>query len=101
MSLFDNLTFDDLSGVGLELAEIIGLEAVKKLVLAIGGTNVQIPTKSILCKKKRNRYILKDFNGYNTAHLALKWDLTERRIQEIIREELPEYSQTTLLEEST
>lgn len=73
-----------LSGEQEELAEIIGLEAYKKLVLNYGGSHVYICKSDTILRDLRNKEIYDKFNGYNYRELAKEYNLSEKTVREIV-----------------
>ncbi len=86
MKLLDELTYDDLDEEQKELADCIGLDAYKKLVATYAGSSINIRMPKKLTLKSRNRYIVRDFNGYNFGELSRLYGLTERQIRNIVSE---------------
>ena len=84
----ESLALDDLSGEQYDLAECIGLEAYKKLVYNYGGLSIYIYKLDTLFKSKRDKEIMKEFNGGNYRELALKYSLAENTIRQIVSGEL-------------
>ena len=74
----DQLTLEQLQGNQRELAETIGIEAYKRLVLKYGGGNIYI------CKPLRDDAIYQHFDGGNYRELALAYHLTEKTVRDII-----------------
>lgn len=74
----------------------LGLRCVRKLMAAFGGTFVYVPRCNALREKLRQREIIEAF-GRHTAHglsstaavaaLALRHDLSDRRIWQILKKE--------------
>lgn len=83
----DNIKIQDLQGEQRQIAETIGLEAYLKLVKIYGGTNIYIAKIDKLLSIKRDREIVKRFNGYNYKSLANQYRLSERAVREIINRE--------------
>lgn len=54
----------------------------EKIYKTYGGVSVYIPKVS----PKAKEGIMSDFNGYNFAFLAHKYNLSERKVREIVRE---------------
>ena len=77
---------EQLSGSSRELADIIGIEAYKKLVQHFGGSYIYINKPDTLTRNERNIEIRKKFNGSNYCQLAQEYQLTENRIRSILRE---------------
>ena len=85
INLLDNIELQDLKEDYLEMAEIIGLDNYKKLVVRYNGASVYIPTVDRLTKKDRDTLIREEFNGGNIKELANKYNLTESWIREIVK----------------
>ena len=84
--LLNHLQLDDLKGETHELAETIGMDAFRRLVDVYGGTGrVYIPQADTLLIPIRDRLIREEYNGYNTAELARKYEVSQRWVQEIIK----------------
>ena len=54
----------------------------EKIYKTYGGVNIYVPKVS----PKAKEGIISDFNGYNFAFLAHKYNLSERKVREIVRE---------------
>lgn len=81
-----DVTIEDLYGQQREIADIIGFEAYLKLSEHYGGMRpIYISKLSDLQRTRRNREILRKFDGYNFTALAREYDLTEQTIREIVR----------------
>ena len=76
---------EQLSGEQRELAEIIGIDAYRKLVMNYRGTNLYIPKWESILKEVRNKEIRKSFTGSNYLELARKYELSEMPIRRIIK----------------
>ena len=83
----DIISLDDLEGDQRQIAEIIGVKNYLLLVDSFGGSAIYIRKKETAFKSERNRNILKDFDGWNFRELALKYNLSERMIREIVSEQ--------------
>lgn len=66
-----------------ELAETIGIESFIKLVMILGGKTVYIPKADSFLRPARDINIKREYNGYNHAALARKYNLSERWVLEI------------------
>lgn len=80
------VTSEQLSGDKKALAEIIGLDAYKKLVQHYGGSYIYINKPDTVTRKERNDEICSKFNGSNYSQLAQEYNLTENRIRSILRQ---------------
>lgn len=88
MNFFHKITLDDLKGDQREVAEIIGIDNYKKMVTHFGGDSVYIQKRDTIIKEIRSQHIAKEFNGFNYRELALKYNLAERTIREIVSKAL-------------
>lgn len=80
------ITMNDLTGEQRELAEVIGLESYISLIKVYGGTTLYIAKYDKLQNIKRDRKIVKEFNGSNHKYLAIKYNLSDRAIRDILAE---------------
>lgn len=80
------VTSDQLYGDKKALAEVIGLDAYKKLVLHYGGSYIYINKPDTVTRCERNSEICRKFNGSNYSQLAQEYNLTENRIRSILRQ---------------
>lgn len=80
-----DVTLDDLNEEQLQVVEVIGLEAYKRLIHYYAGTSIYIPKFSEIERRKRNEKIRTEYekNGDIKA-LALKYGLSEIQIRTII-----------------
>lgn len=86
--LLKELKLEDLSGSARELAEAIGMEGFVRLVDTYGGmSNLYVPVAEQLVRPVRDEMIRREYNGRNVCELARKWDLTDRSIREIVKDE--------------
>ena len=67
-----------------QLVDAIGFENFLQLSCNFGGTEVYIPKSDMLVKAIRNDRIKQEFNGGNYKELALKYNLSESQIRNII-----------------
>lgn len=88
MNLLDELTLEELDPEQRELAECIGLEAYKNLVATYAGETITVRMPDRLTIERRNSRIREEFNGYNYAELAHRYELTERQIRYIVATEV-------------
>lgn len=69
-----------------ELAEIIGLEAYKKLVVNYAGSFLYIQKIDSVLKDLRDDEIREKFDGGNYGALAREYDLAEATVRDIVAE---------------
>ena len=77
---------EQLAGSKKELANVIGLEAYKKLVQHYGGSYIYINKSDTVVRSERDAEICRKFNGKNYCQLAQEYDLTENRIRSILKQ---------------
>ncbi len=73
-------------GIYREIAEEIGVTNFIKLAELVGGSTFYIPKSESFLRPVRDLRIKQEFNGYNHAELAKKYNLSERWIREICGE---------------
>ncbi len=83
----DDLTIEMLPEQFQQLAYTIGLRPLLSLVDQYGGGDIYIPKRDKLLKMTRDRLIKKEYNGRNTRDLARKYDLTDRRVRDILKDD--------------
>lgn len=76
----DKLTMEQLHGSQLEIAEVIGMEAYRKLVASYGG----ISKADSVMNGLRDAEIFRRFDGSNYLELAHAFNLAENTIRDII-----------------
>lgn len=80
-----DVTLDDLNEEQLQVVEVIGLEAYKRLIHYYAGTSIYIPKFSEIERRKRNEKIrIKYEKNGDIKALALKYGLSEIQIRTII-----------------
>ncbi len=83
----DKLTsIDQLRDDQKELAEIIGLEAYKKLVVNYAGSFLYIQKIDSVLKDLRDKEIRDKFDGGNYGALAREYNLAEATVRDIVTE---------------
>lgn len=73
---------DLLSNDSLLVAEHCGMSVLVKLWECVPGLSLYISTKPLIEAKKR--YIRKFYNGSNAKQLAIKLDISERFVYEVL-----------------
>lgn len=82
--LVSELTIDDLDGEQRALAECLGLDAYKRLLLVYAGSTFTVRMPDRVTANIRNKKIRSEFNGYNWGELARKYHLHEKTIRNIV-----------------
>ena len=67
-----------------ELAEVIGLEAYKKLVRHYGGTQLYIQQVDSVLKDLRDKELNEKFDGSNYKELSREYGISEMTIRDIV-----------------
>ena len=67
-----------------EIAEIIGIEAYRKLVEHYGGSHIYINKSDTVTRPDRDEEIRKKFNGKNCGQLVREYGLSEQTIRNIV-----------------
>lgn len=80
----ERLTMDDLNEDQREVAELVGLEQYKALIAVFGGVNIYIPKPDSFVRSARDERIRDEYDGYNVKALALKYDLSEAQVRNIL-----------------
>lgn len=81
------VTIDDLDGPLRELADKIGLENTLVVMEKFDGRHQYFRKTRIALLAVRNRFIRRKWNGHNLMELAAEFDLTDRQIREIVRDD--------------
>lgn len=71
------------------LVETIGEEAARKLCRMYGGESLYIPKADTIERADRRERIIRAYNGSNVRALAEQYDLTPRRIRQIVGDATP------------
>ena len=83
----NELTLDMLpDGICRDIAEEVGVDGLLKLSMRIGGETLYIPQMKGILRTLRDQKIREEFNGYNTADLARKYDVSQRWVQQIVNQ---------------
>lgn len=79
-----------------KLCSVIGVINIISLAELFQGTTVYFPKLDVTLKSIRNARIRAEFNGGNVAELALKYNLTEVWVRNILQDILPDENQGVL-----
>lgn len=82
--MLDKIKIEDLQEEDVVLAELIGLDNFKKLVMAYGGGYIYIKKYDTIFRYVRDEEIQKKFNGFNYRELAREYGLTVNRVRNIV-----------------
>ena len=95
--LIDQLTLEELTGEARDLAELIGMDAFRRLLRVYGGTGlVYIPKPSKLLKGVRDAKIREEYNGSNLYALCRRWGLSEAYVRKIVADKIKELRRSPL-----
>lgn len=73
----------NLRNVYMEIAEAYDVDTAVKIQKLLGGQKITFP-KKLFNNDYMNTYIKENYNGKNTQELSKKFDISERRIRQII-----------------
>ncbi|MGL5191726.1 MAG: Mor transcription activator family protein [Paraclostridium sp.] len=82
--MIEYLSKADLPSPLRDLAEIIGIDALIKIIRYYGGSSVYIPNENSILKPIRNRLIKENFNGTNYKELSKDFKISEMQVRNII-----------------
>lgn len=94
MRLEDKLKLEDIEEPYKTIAQKIGVDNLVKLAKQFGGMSIYIPKPDTLLRQAKYTQIKKEFNGYNQAYLARKYNLSEKWIRNICGEGYPKGQMT-------
>lgn len=78
------------------LSKSLGVETAIKLAMEYQGTTVYFAKLDGFIKTIRNSRIREEFDGSNTSELAIKYNLTEVWIRQILADIMPDERQGSL-----
>ncbi|MDR3561883.1 MAG: Mor transcription activator family protein [Negativicutes bacterium] len=76
------------------IVNALGIPVALDLVRVSGGVSQYIPKYDALISQARDRIILKEFTGYNYRELALRYNLTEVWVRNIVDKDKSERMRT-------
>lgn len=77
------LKYDNLRGIYKEIAMETDLETVKKIHDMFAGQQIAFP-KKLYSSEYINSFIKSNYDGKNTRELAGKFNISERRVRQIL-----------------
>lgn len=83
-TMLDKANLEDVPDNFRELAEILGMDAFKKLIINYGGTAVYVPSSSSITRAVRNKTLKRDFRG-NYREVASVYRISENQARRIIK----------------
>ena len=87
-TVIDSLTPDDLQENHRAIADAVGMDGLKLLCAAFGGSSIYIPQFKELAKNRVYKCIYTEYNGNNIKELAIKYDVSESTVYNIIRDRI-------------
>lgn len=88
MDMLSELTLDDLQEQHRQIAEAVGIEGLLRLSECFGGSGIYIPQKKELLKNKIYGVILEEYDGTNIRQLAVKYQVSESTVYNVVRDKL-------------
>ena len=79
------VTSKDLSGVYAEIADLLGIDAARKLHAAFHGQQITLPVH-FYSREYLEEQILNEYDGTNIKALATKYNYSEKWIRKIINQ---------------
>lgn len=86
--ILESLTVDDLQEQHRGIAEAVGVEGLISLTDVFGGSSIYIPQKKELVKNRVYRNILHEYDGANIKELAVKYNVCESTVYNIVRKKI-------------
>lgn len=80
----EEVTIDMLPELYQQVVSVIGIRNFLALCREIGGTNLYVPKSESVIRPIRDKRIKAEFNGSNYKELAIKYNLCERWVRDII-----------------
>ncbi len=88
MELTGGLSMPELQEQHRIIAEAVGVDGLVKLCEHFGGSSIYIPQKKELLKNKIYSMIYQEYDGTNIKRLAVKYDVSEATVYNIVRDRL-------------
>lgn len=83
-----DIRMEDIQHEGmLELADVVGMETMLKIVDYYSGGNIYFPKIENLLCGVRDRHIKEEYNGVNSKRLAAKYNVSESYLWRIVKNE--------------
>lgn len=68
-----------------KLLEILGVEKYLEFVKEYGGSRIYINMFDEVIKNARDNRIKEEYNRYNIRELAIKYNLTDERVRQVVK----------------
>ena len=86
--IFEDLEISDLQENHREIADVVGLDNMIKLIEHFGGNSIYIPQKYELYRTKMYAEILDQYDGTNIKRLATDYGVSEKTVYTIVKNKL-------------
>ncbi|MCM1104916.1 MAG: hypothetical protein NC409_12520 [Clostridium sp.] len=86
--LLREMTIGDLAEKHQLLAQSVGMDGLRNLVKNFGGGQIYIPKNADLLREMKVRAIRKEFDGLNLKQLAIKYDVSNSFVYNVIRDKI-------------
>ena len=86
--IFEDLEISDLQENHREIADVVGLDNMIKLIDHFGGNSIYIPQKYELYRTKMYAEILDQYDGTNIKRLATDYGVSEKTVYTIVKNKL-------------
>ncbi len=83
-NLLKDVEISDIPEAYHPIVSLIGLDNFLKMCEYSMGDEIYFPMRETIFRKARNRLIIQEYNGYNHAELAKKYNLTSKQIKNIV-----------------
>lgn len=83
--MLEKVTMEDIPEVHKDLAEVLGLDAFKKLVRYVGGSSIYVPVEGCITRSRRNKILKETFKG-DYKQLAKTYRISEAHVRRILSE---------------
>lgn len=80
-----------------DLAELVGIEAMIKIVEMFSGSMLYIPKMESVLAPIRDRHIREEFDGTNSRKLAIRYNVSESWVFRVVNEKQV-FGQTSMFE---
>lgn len=86
--ILKSLTIEDLQEQHRGIAEAVGVAGLISLTDVFGGSSIYIPQKRELIKNRVYQNIQQEYDGTNIKELAVKYDVCESTVYNIVRDKI-------------
>lgn len=86
--ILESLTIEDLQEQHRGIAEAVGVDGLISLTDVFGGSSIYIPQKKELVKNRVYGMILEEYDGTNIKELAVRYEVCESTVYNIVRDKI-------------